>query len=163
MNPSIEHRLDSMIRAMSEIVIPALGPDSGLAKEQAGLVLGHLHVLRQQIDQAPRFDRVENDHLKALGASLVAIAEGGSETRHAIGQLVEALGAGPGDDNATGLAIEALIRAAAVDGSTSFRKGLAPLVLDHGRKSSDRNRVWFAGMRFEGGESELSSLESVLT
>ena len=45
MNPSIELRIKTMVRALTEIIIPAIDRDNSLAQEQAGLLIGHLHVL----------------------------------------------------------------------------------------------------------------------
>ena len=48
MNPSIDLRIRSMLRALQETVIPALDPSDALAREQAGLLVGHLHALSIQ-------------------------------------------------------------------------------------------------------------------
>ena len=40
MMPSIDLRLASMIRAVEEVLLPALSGHSGLAQEQAQLLLG---------------------------------------------------------------------------------------------------------------------------
>ena len=58
MNPTIDVRIDSMIRAMTEVVLPDLSP-GGASAEQAALVLGHLHVLRAQADLAGPFEEFE--------------------------------------------------------------------------------------------------------
>ena len=47
MNPSIELRLRTMIRAVTEVILPAVNPHDSLAQEQAQLLIGHLHALLQ--------------------------------------------------------------------------------------------------------------------
>lgn len=54
MIPSTELRLQTMMRAMTESILPALDPKDSLAQEQAGLMMGHINALLQQAGQEDR-------------------------------------------------------------------------------------------------------------
>jgi hypothetical protein len=61
-----EFEIATMIRAMKDVVIPAVDPDNRLAVEQSQLVLGMLALLARQLPVQFRFDR---DELARLAAS----------------------------------------------------------------------------------------------
>jgi hypothetical protein len=52
MQPSFELRIDTMIKAMREVVMPAIDPGSSAALEQAALVTASLDLICEQIDFA---------------------------------------------------------------------------------------------------------------
>jgi len=57
MRPEIQ--IASMIKAMTDVVIPALGSSNKLASEQAQLVVGMLSLMSSQLPMQFRFDRDE--------------------------------------------------------------------------------------------------------
>ena len=66
-------RLQTMIRAMEEVVIPAMDSGQPLAAEQANLVVMHMKVLQGQADNEFRFQLAELRHFKALVEALESI------------------------------------------------------------------------------------------
>ena len=50
MQPSFDLRIHTMIKAMKEVVIPAITPGNSAALEQAGLVAASLNLIAEQID-----------------------------------------------------------------------------------------------------------------
>ena len=62
-----------MIRAMEEVVIPAMDSGQPLAAEQANLVVMHMKVLQGQADNEFRFQLAELRHFKALVEALESI------------------------------------------------------------------------------------------
>lgn len=80
MTPTIADRLDSMIQAMTDIMLPAVDPGEILAREQAGLVIAHLRMIQTQLPLADRFETVELDAAIALGRDLLPLAKGGALT-----------------------------------------------------------------------------------
>ena len=66
-------RLQTMIRAMEEVVIPAMDSGQPLAAEQANLVVMHMKVLQGQADNEFRFQLAELRHFKALVEALKSI------------------------------------------------------------------------------------------
>lgn len=71
MNPSIETRIDSMLRALVEVVLPDLPPGSAAA-EQTALVIGHLDVLKNQVDFGAAFDAYELSCMENLSSALLS-------------------------------------------------------------------------------------------
>ncbi|MCB1667514.1 MAG: hypothetical protein R3E73_06010 [Porticoccaceae bacterium] len=55
MRPSFDLRLQTMMKAMTEVVLPAVDPDNSAAVEQANLVIGSLNLLTEQVEYAHWF------------------------------------------------------------------------------------------------------------
>lgn len=152
MIPNVDDRLASVIRALSEVVLPHLPPEASLAQEQVQLAVGHLQILRAQLDALPGFEREELSDARALGAALVA-CEGGAETGAAVASLQAAVAA-QGDDGrallkAINEAIEALVRAVAVDGGATTRTQLSATILKHEHARAQKDRQWYAPFGFD--------------
>lgn len=169
MNPSIETRIGSMIRSLSECILPELDP-AGAAAEQAALLIGHLTVLEQQLDLAADFDRYEADCQDRLATALLAEVEGGAAVTAAAESLRERLaGEHTGHPREArhragelGARIEELIRAAGVDGTPAFQERSRQLVIASERPRMAANRAYFAGMNWEAPETELPDLGAML-
>jgi hypothetical protein len=73
MVPTINSRLRSMMRAMQEVVLPALDADNAIAQEQGKLVLGSLSLLIDQVDYAHTFEVIEARDLCALLTEIAAM------------------------------------------------------------------------------------------
>lgn len=170
MNPSIEIRIDSMLRALGECVLPELPPDSAAA-EQTALVMGHLGVLKDQIDFAAAFDSYEMSCVEALSAQLLEEFDGiGEQTSDASGRLRAKLADSPARTPAEmrahthelGALVEALIRAAGTDGSAEFRSRAGELVISHERPRMAANRAFYRGMNWEPNAIGLPELDVML-
>lgn len=68
MQPGFDLRIRTMIKALSETVMPAVDPASKAAVEQLHIVIGSLELMREQIDYAHWYEVVD-------GRSLIALAE----------------------------------------------------------------------------------------
>lgn len=79
-----------MIRALTDFIVPEL-PAGGTGAEQAAVVLGHLHVLRGQIDIASEFERYELRHAIEEAHAVLDVARGGSLTTAVVEALRTAL------------------------------------------------------------------------
>jgi hypothetical protein len=169
MNPSTDLRFATMIRAMSDVIIPSLGETHGLAAEQAQLVLGHLHVLRDQLDYAGRFEELEYRMASSLGQALVSGLDRGSGSSPARERLEAELATEAGDDvrqlreraDAIRAAIEQLILSSD-DDNNEVEGRIRSIVIAHERLAADHNRTWFAAMGWESGESRLVSIPQLL-
>ncbi len=167
MMPSIDLRLASMIRSVQEVILPALSGHSGLAQEQAHLLLGQLMVLRSQVDGALAFERIEATSLADLASELARTAKGGGKTEAAAAALAALLKGATGEHpaevrqflQACSLAVEALIGASGEDGSEAFQAASAEAILRHGRQAALRNRRWFSATNFEAPEVRLPPLD----
>lgn len=172
MNPSLDVRIQSMIRALTDTVLPQLIPGTAAA-DQAALVAGHLAVIRDQIDIAVGFDRYELRLYSLLAESLIDGASGGPRTTTAVSLLTSLLtslvSAGsahsPADVraqvDALGSAIESLVHAVAVDGSNGAGGRVTAIVVDHERRRIAANRKLFLGMGWESDSEDLPNLTLV--
>lgn len=162
MIPSIDDRLDSMARALAEVILPALPADRSLAIEQASLMLAHIGMLRDHLDMAGRFERREADAMLALARDLREAAAGGARTMAAAAALRGAVDAAtlgtPPDVRATicrvGEAIEALIEASGADGGADFKARSFESVIAAGRVSAARDRAWNQAAGFEAADTQ---------
>src|SRR3546814_11904766 len=96
MTPSVDERFASVIRALTEVVLPHLPADASLAQEQVHLSVGHLQILRAQFDETPAFEREELGDAIVLAGALTDAIEGGQATRAAIAARSEERRAGQG-------------------------------------------------------------------
>ena len=159
MNPSIELRIHTMIRALTESIIPAVDLEDSLACEQANLLLGHLHVLLQHNGLEKRICDIEHADLKLLANALIDASSGGSATAAATTRLrdlpIDA------DTDTLSHAIEALIIDSGIDGSEAFKRASDTLVLEHARESTRRSRIWFKSMGFDHDPGALPDIDSL--
>lgn len=157
MTPNTDERLASVIRSLTEVVLPHLPADASLAQEQVHLAVGHLQILRMQLDATPAFEREEGDDALALAAELAAAIDGGDRTRAAVAALGRAAAADSGDARAglrnVNRAIEALVSAVSADGSEASRGALSRIILDHERRRVDKDRRWFLPFGFDTMET----------
>lgn len=164
MIPGIELRLDSMRRAVAEVILPAIDPTNSLAVEQAMLLLGHIGLLIDQAGKADVYARLCFADLAKMASGIKA--NGGPVTQAAAVALSTAIGAstGMGDaDYRSGTrALETLIRAADVDAEASFRLALRKQVLAFGKRQATRDRSWFAASGFDPDAASLPSIETML-
>jgi hypothetical protein len=166
-NPSVDVRLDSMIRAMTDFVMVEL-PPGGTGAEQAALVLGHLHVLRAQADLVGPFEEFELRHTVAEAETLASLATGGPLTVAAAARLGEVVASVDESDpagirastEAVRAGIEGLLRAHAVDGED--HAAVHDAVLRFERILADANRSLFAAQGWESGDEELVDLPDLL-
>lgn len=169
MNPSIEDRLASMVRAMEQVVLPALTGHDGLAAEQAYLVLAHLKQIETQLPLAEAYRQTELQSLLALAATLCDAADGGAGTTCAAAELRQAAErpASSGADfdeklRIVGAKISALIRAAFADGTGHFKSSLTSAVVAASATAARRDRAWFVATGFETAGVQLPPVEEAV-
>lgn len=88
MRPAIQ--LQSMMKSMTDVVMPALDPNNKLAQEQARLILGMLNLMSKQLPLQFRFDCDELTRLTAFASELQTLAAGGEQTQSALAELKRA-------------------------------------------------------------------------
>jgi hypothetical protein len=160
MNPSLEVRFRSMIRALTEVIIPALDPHNSLAQEQARLLIGHLHAALLQMPTANQVVAAEHNALHGLADTLLAASSGGPVTRAATAHVRMTLA----EDAPAALAhaLEALVLAAAADGSVETLAASQRAVLAHAKAVSTLGRTWFKPMGFDSDPASLPELSDLL-
>ena len=152
MIPNVDDRLASVVRALTEVVLPHLPPEASLAQEQVQLAVGHLQILRAQLDTLPGYEREELADGRALGEALAGCA-GGTQTSAAVNAVVAAVEA-QGDDGrallkAVNTAIERLVRAVAADGNAAAKAQISATILKHEHARAQKDRQWYAPFGFD--------------
>ncbi len=148
MNPSVQNRLDSCVRALEHVVLPALPDSASLAREQVMLVMGQVQIIRAQLDAAPAFEQAEAEDLASLARAICV--EAGTRGD----KLCALVDSAPSDvprerTAAIQDAIEALLRSYDDDGGAPA--AIAQIICDHGAKRARKDREWFAAMGFDAG------------
>ncbi len=154
MTPNVDDRLASIIRALTEVVLPHLPPEASLAQEQVHLSVGHLQILRAQLDAMPGFEREELDDAIAVGKALGSAVTGGAETAVALATLAASIAAAGGSEvraerKAISTAIDLLVRAVSADGEAASKVALAKIILEHEHPRAQKDRQWFAPFGFD--------------
>lgn len=154
MTPNVDERLASVIRALSEVILPHLPPEASLAQEQVHLCIGHLQILRAQIDAVPDFEREELADAITIGRQLAENVEGGEQTRKACAALrlaIDAAGTGDvrGDRKAILSCVDDLVKAVSGDGLPNSRERLSDIILTHEASRTLKDRQWFAPFGFD--------------
>ena len=161
MTPNIDERLASIIRALTEVVLPHLPPEASLAQEQVHLAVGHLQILRAQLDDIPVYELEELEDGVALAKALAPI-NGGPVTTSAQSSLQSAASA-PGDDvrvgvKAINLAIAALVHAVSRDGEEGAKAALSSTILNYEHTRVQKDRRWFLPFGFDTMDSSGESV-----
>ena len=166
-------RLRTVLKALDDIVTPALAPDAGFAHEQLALIKKSLQLAIDQIPHEYAFMvRDAQDHL-ALAGDLAPWLEPGSalqarlagSTRHIEAILPATLPDLP--------ALERGLRALkqdmedAVDGLCTDRKAaelnaIERLVLDHSARRIEMERAWTIATGFEKDPSALPPVADLI-
>lgn len=154
MTPTVDERFASIIRSLTEVILPHLPPEASLAQEQVQLAVGHLHILRAQFDDTHAFEREELADNIALARALAAAIDGGARTQPALADLASAADSdgsiNPRDQlRALNRAVEALVKAISADGSDQAKAALRTIILDHERTRVAKDRRWFLPFGFD--------------
>lgn len=144
MTPSIELRLQTMMRSVQQTLLPALDPEDSLAQEQVKLLMGHIAALQLQYGKEESVCNEENQRLEILARDLVEQAEGGEYTQEAVAAINKALS--NTDYTQLSVATEALL--AALDASDAFKSYSWDAVIAYSSEAAQRSRQWFKPMGF---------------
>lgn len=144
MIPSTELRLKTMLRAMSESIMPALDPHNSIAEEQARLLMGHIYALLEQAGKEHALQQESLNNMRALATQLLLKADGGSQTQSAARSVEQALVASSYAE--LSLATEQLVTVE--DASNAFKQFSTQLVLSFSKAQAEQGRDWFKVMGF---------------
>ena len=153
MNPDISLRLRTLMRAMSEVVVPAIDANNSLAQEQAQLILGHLNALLQHHAGEEALSERDTHATRALAHALLDAGHGGETTEAARDALMAALKTN--EDAAVSHAVEGLVLAVGVDGEPQLHAASARLVMAHAEAQNFAGRSWFKPMGFDAKPDAL--------
>lgn len=167
MMPSIELRFSTMVRALTEVILPALPPENALAREQAQLLIAHLNLIAAQWPHAAAYETKSVADIVSLAERLADGADGGAATRDAASALRDCVHDSEGvaaDQRraAVAAAIDELVTACGRDGSEEFRRNLSAAILDYTTDQVWRDRVMFAGSGMDPDSAELVSIDELI-
>jgi hypothetical protein len=165
-----------MERAMTEVVIPALGTEDGMAREQAHLVVAFLRIVAEQHEHAYSFELTELREFSLLLRGLIGAARGGEITQRcaALGRaaLLQAEPTAalvlPDQRELASLVrrlrmeADALVRAAEADGEPAFRDAASRLVMAQSAQEIARGRSWNAAAGFDQDRASIVPISDLL-
>lgn len=154
MTPTVDERLASIVRSLTEVVLPHLPHEASLAQEQVHLAIGHLQILRAQLDDVPAFEREELADVVALAKALGASVSGGAMTSAALADLGATVADADGSDvrsqtSAINKGVDALVKAVFADGAEGTKPKLSALILEHEKARVLKDRTWFLPFGFD--------------
>ena len=174
MRPDIQ--IKSVLKAMVDVVLPALDPGNQLAQEQARLCMGLLDLLSRQMPLQFRFDCDELARLRAMGEQLLPLASADAvdaRTLRALGEAVRASGdvlarakADPAEVvesvRALRAATGAVVQQACAGGVRSDTRRLERVVLESSREQLLRDRTWLLAQGWESDPKAFAPIEFLL-
>lgn len=176
MTPDHSLRLATLLRAMQEVVLPAIDPKNRLAIDQANIVVGNLRILLDQCEKAYQYEWVELREYFNLVSEICSSARSDGRADDALDAADSALAESRvlvGIDIPTQAelvarvrdlkgAADALLHTAYQHGSPEHRARVDTLVHEQAQRQLTRERVWFRKAGFELDAGQLPSMEDVL-
>lgn len=169
MLPAIELRIQNIIKALREVVLPAIPANDRLAIDQAELVIGHLRMIAVQWQYALRFEADSLDHLLSLANRIestdgIPIAESArmrladlhKQYRH-FDRSNEALMAEA--IRQVGSCIDDVILGEGTEGTITPQ--LMAAVLKYGALQAHRERTWYQDNMLDPDRADLPSVNSM--
>jgi len=174
MRPEIQ--IKSVLKAMVDVVIPALDPDNQLAQEQIKLCMGLLDLLSRQLPLQFRFDCDELARLRSMGEELLPLADPhavDAAARKALTDALEVSGdvlrrakADPSEVVSSVRALRAatgeLVKQACATGQRSDTARLENLVLEHSREQLLRDRTWLLPQGWERDPAKFPPIDTLI-
>ncbi|CAG4884780.1 conserved protein of unknown function [Georgfuchsia toluolica] len=155
-------QLQAMIKAMIDVVLPAVDPEHKMAQEQARLVIGTLQMIYKRLPIAYRYDRDELDRYVKLSRELIAQVNpnaGGAamtQLKALVEQgadVLERARAEPAELETAIFDLRAtvgeLIKAVHAKGGEAALASVRKLVLSASKEEQDRERALVVNMGFE--------------
>jgi hypothetical protein len=169
-------QIQTVIKALTDVVLPAVDPHNKLAQEQAKLAIGMLHLVAQRQPLMYRYDLDELARFLALADTLRQQAEGlpgASNALHALMASTEAgeevLGRAQAEPSELEEAnfdlrekIGALITQVYRHTETGKLKPISDAVNAHAKEQLLRERVWLVAQGWEPDPKSLPAIETLI-
>ncbi|EPZ16239.1 hypothetical protein M622_13505 [Thauera terpenica 58Eu] len=174
MRPEVQ--LAAMIKAMSDVIIPALPQGNMLAVEQANLVVGMLNLMQTQLPVQFRFDRDELQRLVEAAQQLKAVGTEDRVTAAGLEQVavpcaratevLERCKAGPDELYAAILqlrgALCALVDASATSADIGARECIESILLAMSKEQLLRDRALMKPQRWEPDPAAVPDIDTLV-
>jgi hypothetical protein len=176
MVPDFALRIQSMIRSLREVVLPALPNDQLLAIDQANILVGYLRIMAEQHDRVFEYLLVELSEYAELVSALADDVQGAGSIDGAVAKARSALAQAaplmqmriPRQRELSALvrslkeSADDLLLAARQDGTPAFRQASIDRVMQQAERQIRRERSWFRASGFELEAGQLPSIGDVL-
>lgn len=174
MRPEIQ--IISMMKAMTDVIIPAVDPTNKLAMEQSQLVVGMLNLMSKQLPVQFHFDRDELGRLIDYSQRLKRVPAADSATHAAQAQLAESCEAGAdvlerckvdpakllASIHAIREAIGVLVLALGATKDEPAQLQAEKIIVELSKEQFLRDRALVASQGWEPDPAALPSIESLL-
>jgi hypothetical protein len=174
--PDFALRIQSMIRSLREVILPALPNEQMLAIDQANILVGYLRIMAEQHDRVFEYLLVELSEYAELVSALTKDAQGGESIDGAVVTAQSALAkAAPvlrtsiprqaelaALVKSLKLSVDELQHAARRNGTAAMRQASTKHVMEQAERQIMRERVWFRASGFELDAGELPPIDQVL-
>jgi hypothetical protein len=170
MLPGIQLRIQNLIKAMQEVVLPAIPSSERLAADQAALVVGHLRMIAAQWRDASRFEAQSLEQLLNLANRIVVrkdipIADSARAALEAVCKRYQHI-----DRFNDILVSEAVKQVGSCIDNIILGEGIeSPInpelmkeILKYGGVQARRERTWFQDNMLDPGRAELPSIREML-
>lgn len=166
MNPDIDLRLKSVLKALSDVILPALPAEQRMAREQTHLVLGHLGIIAAQWKHALKLELENLTLASALASDLAGMNIDSTLGDDLIAALAVAAEVDRRDYDAVSNAHRAL--KAVIDrllASPGHDDGLTPAMLDavlrYNAVRARRERIWHGAAGLDPDASRLPPIATL--
>ena len=174
LRPSLQIR--SVIKALQDVILPAVDPANKLAIEQGHLAINQLTILLQCLPLMYRYDRDELSRFLELGTNLRHEVAGMAGSEHVLEALEEAMltgtdilkkaGAEPQDLEAANFLLRekigAIITAIYAENETPALKNVAAAVMSHASEQLLRERALLINQGWEPDPKSIPPIESLI-
>ena len=175
MRPEVQ--IKSIIKALADVVLPAVDPNNKLAQEQTQLAMGLLTLMSKQLPLQFRFDCDELERLLGLSEKLAAQAIGGAKTQAAVDELnsqaqaasavLQAARSGPEQIHEMVRALRSatgeLVTQTYCDGTPESRMAISCGVLETSKEQLLRDRSWLLMQGWETDPESVPAIEQLLS
>ena len=168
-------QIQSVLKAMTDVILPALDPQNQLAQEQVRLCMGLLSVLRQQLPLQFKFDLDELKRQIALTERLLELAGGHEFGDHSVSKLqgehakavdvLQRAKAGPDEVLAAVRALRS-VTGELLQAEDLQKSPLCPAVdhavLESSRAQLLRDRSWVLAQNWEANPAAIPPIDTLL-
>lgn len=169
-------QIQTVIKALVDVVLPAVDPNNKLAQEQGKLAVGMLHLVAQRQPLMYRYDCDELSRLLSLADTLQEQAKnlpGTGDALHALAGSAEAgsdvldrARAEPSELEAANVDLRekvgALITEMYAGNDLDQLKHISATVMSHANEQLLRERAWLIGQGWEADPQALPGIESLI-
>ncbi|MFT4563667.1 MAG: hypothetical protein ACI9BW_003423 [Gammaproteobacteria bacterium] len=169
-------QLSSMIKSMTDVVLPAIDPENQMAQEQAQLVVAMMHLMATRLPMQFHYDVDELKRSLGLSYQLIGAAAGGSLTTSELQKLAACVtdgesalaGAQTAPAELEAAALELRVRISALvetlwrDGEPSCRQAASRAVLAASKEQIERERAWFAPQGWDADPTAYPPIEDLI-